>query len=540
MMARPSRRLVPVLVAWAAVSCVVPTDGENDLQVILAAIPDLLLSDSLRLSAEVVDGEGTAVRHAVVAYTSSDPTIFSVDSTGLLRALTPGSATLTVTAIEFEDADPFIQAIRVRGRLEVDSVLPREVRFGELIAIYGVGLDSASIIAIQVGGVDAVASSFVPADTLKPQGEGVLRVWVPPPAARRSTVNVIGFAGVVLHPETLIVQQRDLYEPNDTAPPHLGPIPFGFRNPALAFERKVREEGVAVADRQPADWYTFENTTTQDRTIIFFSENVGAQSFGVFLTDSLRWRPLLNTYDVGPDSWTIGLETYLCGGLGLTRNGEPAGIKEVLFPFSILALKDLPAGTYHILAPYFASGQPASYELLIASAYLSLLPPDAAEENDYCDLAKPLTAGATANLTIDNPHDIDWFSISNPGGVARPFTVSVSTSTEDADLDLYLVADFRPDSLVILDVAADAGKTETITGMLPPGDYFVIVVDFPGVPAEYTMTTTVGVGAGAGALLSDAAVGARAGVDERLARLRAKRAAFGPSRPAALKPRPRQ
>ena len=98
------------------------------------------------------------------------------------------------------------------------------------------------------------------------------------------------------------------------------------------------------------------------------------------------------------------------------------------------------------------------------------------------------------------------------------------------------MADFRPDSLVVVDVSAEPGETETITGALVPGNYFLIVVDFPGVPAEYTLTAAVGAGAagGVGALL------AADDIDAKLARLRAKRDAYGPRRPPSLRPRGRQ
>jgi hypothetical protein len=359
----------------------------------------------------------------------------------------------------------------------------------------------------------------------------VLDIWVPPPAERFSTVTLLGFAGGVVFPDTIAVIQRDLYEPNDTAPAALGDLPFGFRNPALAFEREARETGVTSLDRQPADWYTFNNTATRDRTIIFFSDNVGAQSFGVFITDSLGWVGGPQGYTIGRNSWTIGLETYFCGGMQLRQNGEVVTIDEVLFPISIIALKDLPAGTYHVLAPYFASGTPASYELVIASQYVSVRQPDAAEENDYCDVAAPLPPGGSANLTIDNPHDIDWFKFS-VAGLPQTFSATATTSTEDADLDLYLVADFRPDSLVLLDVRAEPGGTETITGLVTPGNYFLIVVDFPGVAAQYNLSTT----------LSAASAADIAGLPparDGLATLREKRAARGAHRPASLKPRGR-
>jgi hypothetical protein len=310
-------------------------------------------------------------------------------------------------------------------------------------------------------------------------------------------LTLLGFNGGLIFPDTLLVAQRDLYEPNDTVPSALGPIPEGFRNPALAFEPLQRIEGVAV-DRDPADWYTFENPTAQSRTLIFFSNNVGAQSFGIFVTDSLGWSSLAQTYTIGRDSWTIGPQSYFCNQLEFTQNGEPVELSEVLFPLSVIAIENLPAGTYHVLVPYVPSGTPASYALLILSPYFSLLEPDQAEENDYCDVATPLQTSGTVNLTIDNPHDIDWFRFSVTGP-ARTMSFSANATggaagfaDEEPDIDLYLVQDFRPDSLIRIDVGAAGGPDETVTATVAAGDYVLVVFDFAGIPTRYALTGAIG------------------------------------------------
>jgi hypothetical protein len=521
--------------AWAAVAlasltaaaCITPTDRSGDYRVEVTPLPPLLLRDSVRLDARVVDGAGVEVPKAVVAFASEDPTVLSVSQEGVVTAVGVGTAILTVSAVGFADASPFTQAVRIRGRLEVDSVLPVNVRFGDTLTIFGVGLEPDSLFSIEIGGAEATAKSFVPADSSRPDGEAELRVWVPPPAERRSALTLLGFRGGLIHPDTLNVAQRDLYEPNDTMPWPLGPV-VAFRNPALAFEPRERNSATD-ADKQPADWYTFENTRTQDRTIVFFSQNLGAQAFGVFITDSLEWWSAEATFRVGPNAWTIGLETYLCGGLQFTRMGEPVKIEEVLFPLSIIALEDLPAGTYHVYAPYFPFGDPAAYELLIVSEYASVLQPDAAEENDYCNVAAPLPLPGPATLSIDNPHDIDWFRASVPAQTT--ITVTATAANDEADLDLYLVRDFRPDSLVLIAVGSEPGGTESVSATLDPGEYFLVVVDFPGVPTQYTL--------GAGVTPGPVApvTGTAASLSDRLQLLREKRAASGPGRPDRLRPR---
>jgi hypothetical protein len=207
-------------------------------------------------------------------------------------------------------------------------------------------------------------------------------------------------------------------------------------------------------------------------------------------------------------------------------------VEEVLFPLSIVAIKDLPPGTYHVFVPYFPLGTPAAYELVIASEYLSVIPPDPAEENDFCDVATPLPVAGRADLSIDNPHDVDWFrfSTATPGA----FSVTVTASDADADLDLYLARDYRPDSLVVVALGSEPGVTETLSGLVPAGDYFLLVVDFPGVSTPYELTV--------GSLPGPSVASATAGrsLDEQLERLRSKRAGSSPGRPGRLIPQPRR
>jgi hypothetical protein len=310
-------------------------------------------------------------------------------------------------------------------------------------------------------------------------------------------MTLLGFAGGVVLPDTIDVTQRDLFEPNDTVARALGPLPDGFRNPALALEPRIRE-GDVVVERDPADWFTFDNPVPQDRTIVFVSEGGLGQAFGVVLADSLEWSTAARDYTVGPGSWAAGIGAYICGGLGFTRNGQPVEIDEVLFPLSILAIRNLPAGRFHVLVPYIPFGTPTRYELLILNQYASVLPPDAAEENDYCDVATPFNpAGpAVANLTVDNPHDVDWFRFTVPP-LGTVVSLTVTAQNPDADLDLYLARDFRPDSLVLVASATGPGTTDGIDLiLLTAGDYFLLVVDFQGQPTAYTLSAAVGQTAG--------------------------------------------
>lgn len=525
--------LVASLLASAGfVACLYPTDRSGELEVQMIQVPTLFLKDSLQLLGRVVDGNGSAVGNAVISYSSADPTIVSVDPEGLLRAVAVGTTQVTATAVEFNEASPVTRTAIVRGLLEVDSVVPMTARFGEFVSLYGVGLEPDSLFAVSIGGVQAEIYEFAPADPEQPGQFGRLTLWLPPPADRRSDLTVLGFKGGVVFPESLDVIQRDIYEFNDTLPKALGDITLGFRNPALAFE-VVPRDGVI---KQPADWYTFTNAITQDRTIIVFSEVVGAETFQVFVTDSLGYNGATDPpVFIGFNSWTIGPGTYLCGGLPFIDpiTLEEFTLAELPFPFALIALKDLPAGEYHIYAPYEPSGEPARYEVVIASTYLSVLDRDIGEENDYCDVATDLSLASGATLTIDNFRDIDWyrFSVPAPG---QSLTVTTRASTAEADIDLYLVADFRPFVLPMAAFSAGVGQDEVLSvDSLPAGDYFLIVLDFPGVPSEYTLDAVFAPPRSGPAL--SMAVENRARDDVRAKRERAR-----PGRGPTLRPRPRR
>lgn len=530
----PPALAVFCLIGAAAVACL-PEERSADLRVELDPIPPLLLRDSVRLAARVVTADGTPVPDARVVYASSDSAVLTVTAEGLLRAVGVGRATLSVKAQSFEDAVPVVRELQVRGPLEVDSVVPQLVGFGTKITIYGVGLEPDSLFSITLGGADVPvdSSSYVPADPARPEGIGSLQIWAAPPAPERAALTVLGFKGGLVFPDTLRVLQRDIFEPNDTAARDLGTLDGSnavLYNPGLAFESRRRDEG------QPAvDWYRWSNAIQRNRTLIVIGENVGAKTFNVFVTDSLEWDGSFKEFFVGPQSWTIGPQTYLCWGLTMTSFGEAVQPLELEFPFAWIALGDLPVGTYHVLVSYAVPPTPQRYQLVVWNGYLSPKQKDVAEENDYCDQAADLglAAGPTGvDLTIDTPHDVDWFRFTVP---APGQLVTLTTTSSDTllDVDLYLMADHRPDSLPLVATATAFGSDERLGPLaLTPGDYFLLVVDYPGQVGPYTLKATFGalpVGAPAPASLGPTR-------DMRAAFQRKARALVETARP---RPRPR-
>ena len=59
---------------------------------------------------------------------------------------------------------------------------------------------------------------------------------------------------------------------------------------------------------------------------------------------------------------------------------------------------------------------------------------------------------------------------------------------------MYVIRDWRPDSLVVVDfgIGADATVVNVTEGVfLDPGDYLLLVVDFIGLPTEYTLSSEI-------------------------------------------------
>lgn len=508
---RRSAILLPSLCVILA-ACVFPTDRSGELSVQLDDLPALFVDDVAQLTARLIDENGVVVPNGIVRFESSDTTVLRVSFEGLAVAAKSGTATVTASALAFTDATPASADATVRDLFQLDSIRPLQAAFGQIINLFGVGLNPDSLFIVTIGGVEAPVASFVPADTAFRNRLGRLSVWVPPPAPPSSGIFVLGIAGGKFFPESLGVIQRDLFEPNQNAPTDLGTLTNQFFNPALAFERISRTDSTV-----PVDWYTFTTTTTQDWT--FVARPFGTARLRAFLTPAMRLTfagGRESLYTLGSDTWGIGTNFRPCGGNSLYEpiDGFHFDPFELNADSAIVAVKNLPAGTYHLLLAYtedafsgfdpsfsfeyqiFVSGlgffqtSPQPYGLLALPTYISELPPDAAEENDYCDVAAPISIPDTLNLTIDNPHDADWFSftVSGAGQFVRFFTVA---SDEESDLDLYVVRKVPGDTitpLVAVDFGFAGGDSETTAGtFLDPGNYFLVVIDFLGRATNYQL-----------------------------------------------------
>src|SRR5207244_1782045 len=195
--------------------------------------------------------------------------------------------------------------------------------------------------------------------------------------------------------------------------------PLLFLNPALAFEPLPRDV------LQGADWYRLRQLAQRDLTIVLSSTVPG--TFQTFLTDQLTFQASDTSYHIGPDSWTFGPQTHACHGAAFAPKEAPADS-------TVVALHDFPAGSLDAVTVYT---QPGRYALVVYEGYGTTgkgIVRDAHEEDDYCSAAdaKPdALPFQSSALTIDNPHDVDWFRFSFPGGFFQPRPTRPASSTRD-------------------------------------------------------------------------------------------------------------
>jgi hypothetical protein len=174
----------------------------------------------------------------------------------------------------------------------------------------------------------------------------------------------------------------------------------------------------------------------------------------------------------------------------------------------IVALKNLSAGSMDLVSLFVESGR---YGVAVIDGYLTSDPtigPDRLEENDNCEFADrnfadpatriDLTTAYSEALTIDNPHDVDWIRFLVPGAIPQAVTLKTSPSAaanaaRAGDIDLYVLG--IPAAGSPLDVrgfSRTVGSSESLTVLLDPGEYYVVVTDFVGQPIHYSLCAAIG------------------------------------------------
>ena len=490
------------LASLLTLSCTGPTDLSPEIWVTIdSPSPVLLRGTQAPVLARVwrpgPAGDSIELHNVTLTWASADPLIATVESgtqgRGRVTGVNSGYVEIRAAVPAYENAAPAILALRVANPLEIDSISPDTVRYGERVTMFGIGVGDLFFVGL--------GSGFLISDSLSIAGDksglGRQSFWVPWPALS-GNIFAAGSGQLIAAADTTVVLPWDLYEPNEQTPtdvPLEGPDPFSavralrFFNPALAFEDR-RDFPFGF------DWYRLRATSLDSAYTIVFSAPAQAGAHSTFLTDRLRPSSGSDTTE-----WKLGSGEYTCKGY----NFRP---EQALSDSVIIALKRLPASAIDLVSGYVQEGR---YLLGIVRGYATADPrlaPDAFEENDLCIFADDnFAASATridlgarpfaANLTIDNAHDIDWFRFRVPGPTPQPVAIRTAgqpfAAIDRSDVDLYVLTVPSPaQGLTLAGSDVARGSASALNLLLNPGDYYVAVVDSAGVATRYSLCIAIG------------------------------------------------
>jgi hypothetical protein len=472
--------------------CVVPTDRSADVAVELEAIGDLFASDTVFARARIVEADGSELPPTAIVFASTDPSVLSVNPDGRVVAAGPGTADVTARSRTLASAEAASVSVRVFAAVQVDSVRPASVRYGDVLRLFGVGLEpGGGGAAVRIDGQEAPIAGFTLADPDRPDGFGVLEVIVVPPvglgagvggvATLEATVTVANGRGGANVTAPLTVEMRDRFEPNDTVAADLGVLSAAVEMKGLALDHLTAGER-----HVPVDWYTFTTTTPGDWTITLAGTEVWAGQPEMQLitgTDMLSFteeeRAVFwyvddpGTQMAGSDAACRGFVGALAPGLDFVGSWAASAWGNA--PAVRLPVENLPAGTHHLIigfggeraleaypwGPGWSGGafqsvvqagfrtpdvdrEALRYDLRIEPGTVSPVAPDAYEGNDFCADAPTLLAlGTTAiadsafDLSIDAEFDWDWFRVDGQTAGRLFLTVTSETMTRPPRVFVY-------------------------------------------------------------------------------------------------------
>lgn len=509
--------VVMLAVALIGVTCAFPTDKSNDVFVVVHVPKQVVLQgQTLDVGATLwqrTGNDSVEIKNASFQWGTTNDALATVRDVGYgdaqVTGVSPGSVDLSVRPVSFEKAQTASIRLRVSKPLEIDSVRPATVHFGDLLTIYGVGVDSIFIATL--AGVNLIE---YPLSRYDSAGLGRITYWVPPPA-RTDSLFYLGAGVFGFDTATTDVLKNDLFEPNDSTPASIdldlgGPWSgtgtlldsINFVNPALAFEPVER---ATVGE----DWFRFTSgDSTQALTFFITYPSAGTDTAGTttFLLDSLSYLtgapgdPIEKFY--GRDSADfVGSDFYTCKG----SQFDPSQVDR---ESTTVALKTLPSHAIHIVT-FFS--KPQRYGLTVANGYFTADPrikADRFEENDFCHFADSLpgkpnppsrfhisTTAFSDTANIDNPFEIDWYRIEVPSHSlgdsvlfrvqARPFVVGRDSS--DVDIYVLTVPGSTGPDVSAVGSSVNTGSAESFLLNLAAGSYYVAMVDYAGVATRYSM-----------------------------------------------------
>ena len=511
-----ARAVIAFAAALAVVTCSFPDDQSASVYVVVHQ------SDSLVARGVLGDGETDFVSARAYQLVGAAPDsgngddqeianidfFWSSDNEGIatvrggtqggadVTGVNPGVVAVHATPRQYEGATAGSTTLRVAGLYAVDSVRPVNARYGDKVTLFGVRMNLT--LGASLSGQSLFLDPFSFQGSL--DGLGRVELWVPP-RATSARLSFLG-PGVFGQSDSVAVTERDRYEPDSAVParidingsggqPTIGEKLTLFYNPALFYEP------VPIGN-QAVDWFRFVRADTAQAVTFILSSTVLNDTAFSYLSDTIEYGGG-GVYFIVPGSFIQSPGFYIC---------EDGGF----FPFeersvsTVIALRDLPDTSLQVLSFYARDGR---YELAAVRGYHTVdrrIGPDRFEENDiWCKYADrnfadptrqivigPATPPFSDTLTIDNPHDIDWYRFR----VTLADTVTIQTKprplggVDASDIDLYLL---RQSDFAQIGTDQAAGSFGKIKLFLNAGDYYVAVVDRIGVPTRYSMCIVRGV-----------------------------------------------
>ena len=477
-----------------AQACVVPSDESGSVFVTVESRGTVVgRGSALHLQAkawgEETSGPARPLEGVAFVWSNSAPSIATVSAgpfgSATVTGVRSGSFQLTATAVDYEDATPGTLTMRVANSVEVDSVLPDTVRFGEQVTVYGVGMGAVSRVVLGEG-------SLIP-DTASLQGEasgfGSMRFWVPPSASTGRAIIVAAHGLSASAPGATVVVPSDLYESEI----------FGSRPTILLDGPPVRpphvlffNPGLYLEPQEPFDEYLFRRSIAGPLTVVMRMED--PEDFA--LDASVRPENALDGGD-----WGVTRDSVRCR---LTSRSLPR------FADSLVVVVSGPASQAFVVVVRDDEGRGKGYTLEVRDgrpAPDSRITQDRYEPNDNCidadaraadpAYALDLSQGpAILKATIDHGSDLDWYRFIVPERDTTAVTVrvrSVPLGAADPSHVAVLVGKVDdPDTESGWLEGATDGLPGAFSGRLAPGEYYALVHD-GSVATPYELCVTAGV-----------------------------------------------
>ena len=511
----------------SGLSCAIDDNSAEVFVEVTSVAPVVVRGEKVQLVARarrlLSASDTTDIKNIRFVWTTSDPTratIVGDDFGGAeLTGVNAGQVEVSATAVAFEGSSVGYFQMRVANFLEIDSVVPSSVKWGEKVRIHGVGVRNIFV-------ADLGTPLF--ADTLTFQGDplglGAMEFWVPPPA-RTDSLFVLGPGVFFTVPSITTVDTVDVYEPNDFVPSLInldapGPYPIQlplvrFFNPALAFEEAPRDSTGSVTEFR-FEWYRFQRSDTTLPVQIVLKPAGLVDSTGLFIvvSDSIQFGGSFHSPG-NPPTWFVTSEgNGVCN--SIFSSGPPGVQGNFSFNQSrrdstVLSFKRLPgyggSRGLHILAFYTETQR---YALSIYQGFQatdSRIGQDRFEENDLCSFADSnwvnpatridLNASGLflpfldSSVTIDTPHEVDWYRFRLTAAVAesvmfkvrsRPFGGPIGIDRSDVDFEVIRASDFA-----FMGAVSQIGTRDSTRLLLAPGDYYLVTFDFAGEVTRYSI-----------------------------------------------------